>query len=245
MRAVINPLDDPGVRRLLAELKLELLLWQLRRKYSPNQPRVPAGNPDGGQWTKEGDDAGRRLVLSDANPDELVAGAQYAELKRPGIGHNNPPPDVPVRRPPTAKERHKIAREVARWPGSPEQFFRMGQWLRELAPSIRAYRDPPKTLEELQNAVTDTSTPGYDDHHNVERVARREEDRGFPAEWIDRSENIVRIPRFKHWEINSWYQRPNEQFNGLTPREYLRGKDWAERYQVGLDALIEHGVLKP
>lgn len=21
------------------------------RKYNPNQPRVPAGNPDGGQWT--------------------------------------------------------------------------------------------------------------------------------------------------------------------------------------------------
>ena len=23
-------------------------------KYDPNQPRVPAGNPDGGQWTDEG-----------------------------------------------------------------------------------------------------------------------------------------------------------------------------------------------
>jgi hypothetical protein len=23
------------------------------RKYDPNQPRVPAGNPDGGQWTSE------------------------------------------------------------------------------------------------------------------------------------------------------------------------------------------------
>ena len=26
----------------------------LQRKYRPDQPRVPAGNPDGGQWTSEG-----------------------------------------------------------------------------------------------------------------------------------------------------------------------------------------------
>jgi len=29
------------------------------------------------------------------------------------------------------------------------------------------------------------------------------------------------------------------------PREYLRGKDWAIRTQIGMDALILHGVLKP
>ncbi len=84
-RAVTDTLDDPGVRRLLAELKLELLLWQLRRKYSPSQPRVPAGNPDGGQWTKEGDDAGRRLVLSDAKPERT--GARRAIRRTPPAGH--------------------------------------------------------------------------------------------------------------------------------------------------------------
>jgi hypothetical protein len=26
----------------------------LQRKFSPDQPRVPAGNPDGGQWTDGG-----------------------------------------------------------------------------------------------------------------------------------------------------------------------------------------------
>jgi hypothetical protein len=36
-----------GLRSSLALLKLELVL---SRKYDPNQPRVPAGNPDGGQW---------------------------------------------------------------------------------------------------------------------------------------------------------------------------------------------------
>jgi hypothetical protein len=30
-------------------------LWEYTCKYNPDQPRVPAGNPDGGQWTSGGD----------------------------------------------------------------------------------------------------------------------------------------------------------------------------------------------
>ncbi len=49
-------------------------------KYDPNQPRVPAGNSDGGQWTSGGGyGVGNERVLSDANPGELVPGAQYAQ----------------------------------------------------------------------------------------------------------------------------------------------------------------------
>ena len=33
-------------------------------KYDPNQPRVPAGNPDGGQWTAEGGNIGRSAESS-------------------------------------------------------------------------------------------------------------------------------------------------------------------------------------
>ena len=44
-----DPFDDSEVRWLLAEIKLDLLRLQYWRKaYNPNQPRVPAGNPDGG-----------------------------------------------------------------------------------------------------------------------------------------------------------------------------------------------------
>lgn len=41
------------LRRQLVALKAQtrLLRRDLRRKYDPNQPRVPAGNSDGGQWT--------------------------------------------------------------------------------------------------------------------------------------------------------------------------------------------------
>jgi hypothetical protein len=37
----------------------------------------------------------------------------------------------------------------------------------------------------------------------------------------------------------------NDAYGGVSPREYLRGKDWEERRKVGLDALIDAGVLEP
>ena len=68
------------------------------RKYSPDQPRVPAGSREGGQWTSGGGespsnaladssrpvrlaDAGHRSdsrVMSDASPDPIRPGARYA-----------------------------------------------------------------------------------------------------------------------------------------------------------------------
>jgi hypothetical protein len=40
-----------ALRHDFTKLKLEYELRRFQRKYSPSQPRVPAGNPDGGQWT--------------------------------------------------------------------------------------------------------------------------------------------------------------------------------------------------
>ena len=60
--------------------------------YDPNQPRVPAGHPDGGQWTnKPAANVGRGIddprVVSDVTPDNhWLPGAQYA-----GEGHHFPP----------------------------------------------------------------------------------------------------------------------------------------------------------
>ncbi|MFC5421999.1 hypothetical protein ACFPOB_20770 [Bosea eneae] len=44
------------LRRRLVSLKAQarLLRHELARKYNPDQPRVPAGNADGGQWTSGG-----------------------------------------------------------------------------------------------------------------------------------------------------------------------------------------------
>jgi hypothetical protein len=83
-----------GLERLrdqLADLKVELkfrrFFDQLKYGFNPAQPRVPAGNPDGGQWMS--DSSGGRndpRVLSDATPDnEAKPGAQYAQ-NRSGRG---------------------------------------------------------------------------------------------------------------------------------------------------------------
>jgi hypothetical protein len=48
------------------------------RKYDPNQPRVPAGNPDGGQWTGGGADSQDGDDLQPANYLLAPAGAQSA-----------------------------------------------------------------------------------------------------------------------------------------------------------------------
>lgn len=115
-------------------------------------------------------------------------------------------------------------------------------WMYAAYPYINAYLDPPKSLDELQDAVANRQK-GYDIHHIVEQTPAARD--GYTRTLIDGPANRVRIPTLKHWEITGWYMRPNKAYGGLSPREYLRGKSWAERSRVGLDALIQHKVLKP
>jgi hypothetical protein len=109
-------------------------------------------------------------------------------------------------------------------------------------PYIRAYLSPPKTLKELQQDVLNPQI-GYDIHHIVEQTPAKKEE--FSDDIIDGPDNLVRIPTLKHWQINGWYGRRSEEFGGLSPRDYLRGKSWEERRRVGIDALTRYGVLKP
>jgi hypothetical protein len=51
-----------------------------RRGYDPHQPRVPAGDPDGGQWTRTGGVAAQRIELT----PEQVARLKWAYLPHGG-----------------------------------------------------------------------------------------------------------------------------------------------------------------
>jgi len=121
-------------------------------------------------------------------------------------------------------------------------------WLKEYQAELTSYNDPPKSLEELQQNVLEPTTPGYQDHHiRMQKPARDEK---FPDELIDGPENLVRIPTRKHREITAWFGKPHDKFTNergdrISPQEYLRGKNWDERRRIGIDALIENGVLKP
>jgi hypothetical protein len=59
------------------------------KKYSPDQPRVPAGNSGGGRWTSDGGNgpADDSRAVSDVTPDNTwTPGAQYAQNTRRGGG---------------------------------------------------------------------------------------------------------------------------------------------------------------
>ena len=56
-----------------------LIRSELRKAgFDPNEPRVPANHPDGGQWTSDDAAAGDSEVISDAPDTGWIAGAQYA-----------------------------------------------------------------------------------------------------------------------------------------------------------------------
>jgi hypothetical protein len=60
--------------------------------FDPNEPRVPAGNPDGGQWTSSGRNDSR--ILSDAAPDnDWQPDAQYAQARGRGSGRGRSEPE--------------------------------------------------------------------------------------------------------------------------------------------------------
>ena len=115
-------------------------------------------------------------------------------------------------------------------------------WIMAYAPEILSNNDPPRSLSELQQDVG-ISKAGYEDHHIVEQTSAARD--GFPRDLIDSPENLVKVPTLKHREITSWYSKPNDGFGGLTPCEYLQSKSWDERYRIGIEQLIDKGVLKP
>jgi hypothetical protein len=94
----------------------------------------------------------------------------------------------------------------------------------------------------LQRAVQEPK-PGYDKHHIAEQTAA--ERFGFTRSQVNDPENLVRVPRLRHYEITGWYGTRTDEYGGLSPREYLSDKSWEERRRVGLDALVRFKVLKP
>ncbi len=197
--------------------------------FNPDQPRVPAGNPDGGQWTGSNGSA---------------------EGQQPGIGDNGGPPLDPPEPPKEPKDRPSrlqaakaLAKQILRRAGPIGALLtaiEVAEHYSEI-PSITSYQDAPKTLSELQQNAGQRR-PGYEDHHIVEQAAGGRE--GFSRSQIDGADNVVSVPKYKHHEITGWYNKPNQNFGMQTPRNYLRGKDWSEHVSVGHRALREIGVLK-
>jgi hypothetical protein len=128
-------------------------------------PRVPAGSPEGGQFTSGGRAGGEGQAAAD--------------------GGNGGPPEIPEDDPLKEKLRNAFAKLAVRWLAralAGAEFGPAGEfvvaleaaaetaaWLYDKYPYIKAYLDDPKSLEELQ---ADVGKPekGYDVHHIVEQT---------------------------------------------------------------------------
>ena len=187
--------------------------------------------------------------------DTRVDGVQVAANDSPDdpASSLDPVPKIPQGRPDTTEGRMSFVRDAAQWvarnvgryaPAIDTFFEALDQveQLKKLTDAIKSANDPAKTLEELQTRVSPESEPGYQDHHIV---GQHPENRAlFGDSLIGSPENLVRIPVLKHIDISAWYSTQSKDFGGLSPRDYLRGRDWDEQTRVGLDLLRERGVLK-
>jgi hypothetical protein len=231
--------------------------------YNPAQPRVPAGNSDGGQWTTVSSGGGISIALpasvvsaddgtgslddiGDAGDFGGTGEAQDFGLDWVQLAGDIPTgdsPEIPEEPPPTSPARTAALKTVARLLGptaTVAEIAQLGAWYRTYSALIQSYSDPPKTLDDLQKAAS-TPAPGYDVHHIVER----NQEGVFSKEVINGPDNLVLIPRLKHQEINGWFQTKNPEFGGESPRDYLDGRSWGVQRAVGLFALRKFGVLKP
>ena len=226
---------------------------------------APAGRSDAG--SSEPDAAVIPIALRPKRPARRPPIDDGVEERQPdptrGVGDNSgkfPELNIPQDAPPPT-ERYATVKGIAQilnealavgailWVQNTLESLVTIAWLKERTTNyyyqLKADLDPPKTLQELQDAVSHP-TLGYQIHHIVELQSGPGE--GVSDERLTGRANEVRIPEMKHREISNWYQTPNKDYmiDGVTvsPREYLRNKIWKERWRLGIYALKKFGVLK-
>ena len=246
-----------AVADLQAELAARRFVLALRANFDPTQPRHPKGSGNvSGRW-RDGGPSG-----AGSGPVRTSSG-KSRRLRLParaGIGHNGgppleDPPDLPKHEPSSYRARNNLPKRSAIWlrravgRGSNKRLLAFVAaleavgYLDEFFSPIETYLDEPKSLSELRRDVSRwRRRPGTEVHHIVEKTAAYAE--GFSSSMVESPENLVRLPTYRHNEITAWYQSGNEMFGGLSPRQYLRGKSWEERVEVGHHALRKHGALK-
>jgi hypothetical protein len=237
---------------------------RLERKYDPDQPRVPRGRPNGGQWTDglgPAEEPGNEPITEDEYETAIALDESIRTVlaERASLaGHI-----VPV----TGKKRPPGRLELITGLAGPfvealrllKEMNRLGEaaYLLNLANSglreLLGYVAPPREWGEIvasseyrefgsAQAFKDfdraRSSPDAEWHHIVERGA------DFPEEMKHNTRNMVTIPRAKHWAITRFYVTPNPEFGGATPREWLRGKPYEVHVELGLEQLRIVGALK-
>ena len=146
---------------------------------------------------------------------------------------NDGPPQIPEEPPPRESERLAMVKAVARTLTTLVEFAEVSAnfpaWFLDYGQLLRTALDDPKHAGPTATRCV-SSGFGYDRHHIAEQTPAEKE--GFPRAQIDGPDNVARVPRLKHWQITGWFSQKADEYGGLPPREYLRGKGWEERMRV-------------
>jgi len=141
----------------------------IKANFNPGEPRVPAGQRSGGEWTTGG---GNTAGASGSSGREAQSPAGGGDSEGPPIQYTI---KIPQEAPATARERNSVLRQAATWLRmaaavgaalAPEATaFRLlletTAWIAAYLPWVWSYLGEPETLDELQNAVNDPE-PGYE-----------------------------------------------------------------------------------
>ncbi len=154
----------PDAARYLApNADIGAIFPALERKYSPDQPRVPAGNPDGGQWT-DGSLSGSLGLFQIKPRERRTDGVQLAGEPPTGDGPNVPttePPPIPPTRPKKSADATRFLRAAANWLKGASKIradiftaaIKKIEWLNDRHALIEAARDEPNLTKSCRTAL--------------------------------------------------------------------------------------------
>ncbi len=262
---------DAGLRHLAwgpahrgGNPRIDIAAW-LERKYDPNQPRVPRGHSDGGQWTGGGD-GGPELGFDPDAPVDDDTWRRTEELRALAaeLRAENGDPSALLHFAAGGRKPSQLVEFYARtveWVAEHAPFLkRLGAWgkflwaLYEIVPDVAAAFDEPRELEDLLADHEDRvfKTPrafkdaygsaglGREWHHIVEESADPDNVKGYN---VNGTRNMVRIPRIIHWAISGHYSEKSD-VPGLTIRELLRTLPLERQREYGLWALRYFGAMR-
>jgi hypothetical protein len=233
LRAVANALNKGDMSLAAIALVLARIpaLPEVAAKYDPNEPRVPAGQPDGGEWSAEDPSAGNAPAS-----DVLEAGfsgpaLQLFRIIRDAVQNGRISPELIA---------NIVAEFAANIPGS------------EIPVDIVTAFNAPQTLEQMQtskppasfatasalSAYLGPAPPGYEWHHIVEQSAIGVFSADSSIAWeINSTDNVVLIPKVYHLLITA-----DMNTDGL--RAMVQEHDFAAQRQIGLYLLRKWGALQ-
>ncbi len=239
---------------------------ELERKYDPNQPRVPRGHPDGGQWTDgsgaesdggEGDDAEEvnpgEIPFTDAEYESVLAIREEIRAILAEAGHLDALLILAAHRRGGGKleELKKMLgplRDAVAELISTNQVVRLYVLLKIAEASVRnliGYASDPEEWEEI---IAEEDFRFFERARQFKKFYEHksdpdrdwhhivEKDADFP-EWLKHNTvNMVQIPRAKHWEISQFYSTANDDWPYLG----LSPREWLRG--KSWEEHFEHGI---